>query len=306
MSSVQGDTASDGLTDEVGPSADALDALLAEQARYYDGRAPEYDEWFHRQGRYDQGPELNARWHAEMAAVAEALTRFGPSGAVLELACGTGLWTRHIADYASRITAVDASAEMIRLNLARMAGLGMKLAAVNLEVPAQSSGLTGDESNVSGAAIAGFVPGLESRKEPGLEPDLNSVPIIEYQQSDLFHYRPTARYDAVCFAFWLSHVPEARFDAFWAMLRGALAPDGRVFFADSLPAPSSMAIDQEPLPAAGQVIARSLNDGRRFQIVKVFHEPEALARRLEGLGWEMQVAATGQYFYVGQGRYVGG
>jgi demethylmenaquinone methyltransferase/2-methoxy-6-polyprenyl-1,4-benzoquinol methylase len=289
-----------------GQSAAALDALLAEQSRYYDGRAPEYDEWFHRRGRYDQGPERNALWHAEMAALRDALRRFAPAGEVLELACGTGIWTQHIADHARRITAVDASAEMLRLNRVRMAGL---LAAEGEmgsgEKGAVERGVREKGSGEKAVVEKAVVEKNVVEKAVGDEA-IDAGAIIEYQQADLFQYRPTGRYDAVCFAFWLSHVPEARFEAFWAMVRDALAPDGRVFFADSLPAPSSMAIDQEPLPESGQVIARSLNDGRRFQIVKVFHEPEALARRLEGMGWEMQVAAIGQYFYVGQGRYVGG
>lgn len=37
---------------------------LEEMKRYYQSRASEYDEIFNRQGRYDQGPALNARWFA--------------------------------------------------------------------------------------------------------------------------------------------------------------------------------------------------------------------------------------------------
>ncbi|MBX6342304.1 MAG: class I SAM-dependent methyltransferase, partial [Thermomicrobiaceae bacterium] len=40
---------------------------------YYRERAAEYDEWFYRQGRYDRGPEANARWFAEADEVAAAL-----------------------------------------------------------------------------------------------------------------------------------------------------------------------------------------------------------------------------------------
>ena len=48
-------------------------ATLGEQRRYYRARAGEYDEWFLRRGRYDHGPELNARWHAEVGTVRAAL-----------------------------------------------------------------------------------------------------------------------------------------------------------------------------------------------------------------------------------------
>jgi SAM-dependent methyltransferase len=97
-----------------------LQALLREQIEYYRARASEYDEWFLRRGRYDLGPELNAQWFAEVAAVAAALDAFAPCGEVLELACGTGWWTEHLVRHAASITAVDASPEAIELNRARV------------------------------------------------------------------------------------------------------------------------------------------------------------------------------------------
>lgn len=97
-----------------------VDELLAEQARYYRERAPEYDDWWFRRGRYDGGPEENARWFAEAAEVEAALDRFGPQGDVLELACGTGLWTRRLLEHAGSLTALDASPEMVELNRSRV------------------------------------------------------------------------------------------------------------------------------------------------------------------------------------------
>jgi 2-polyprenyl-3-methyl-5-hydroxy-6-metoxy-1,4-benzoquinol methylase len=96
-------------------------ALLDEQIAYYRARAPEYEEWFFREGRYDQGPERQSAWFAEVAAVEDALGRARPAGSVLELACGTGLWTRHLARAADRVLAVDAAPETIALNAARVA-----------------------------------------------------------------------------------------------------------------------------------------------------------------------------------------
>ena len=39
--------------------------ILKDQIDYYRARAAEYDQWWYRTGRYDRGPEFNARWHAE-------------------------------------------------------------------------------------------------------------------------------------------------------------------------------------------------------------------------------------------------
>ncbi len=97
------------------------DSLLQEQIAYYRARANEYDEWFLRQGRYDHGPTETRQWLAEVEQVEQALAAFAPTGHVLELACGTGIWTQHLANYATSITAVDSSPEVLALNRQRLA-----------------------------------------------------------------------------------------------------------------------------------------------------------------------------------------
>jgi SAM-dependent methyltransferase len=96
------------------------DRLLEGQLAYYRARAGEYDEWFLRKGRHDRGPEWNRRWFSELEQVRRELDRFGPTGRVLELACGTGLWTVDLARHAAGITAVDASPEVLEINRARL------------------------------------------------------------------------------------------------------------------------------------------------------------------------------------------
>lgn len=95
---------------------------LQEMMVYYRARAQEYDEWFYRQGRYDRSPESNARWFVEVDEVAAALEAAQLAGDVLELAPGTGIWTERLASTATTLTAVDASAEMIAINRARLSG----------------------------------------------------------------------------------------------------------------------------------------------------------------------------------------
>ncbi len=94
---------------------------LANMQAYYRERAHEYDEWFYRQGRFDKGADLNARWFAEAAEVFAALDACELTGDVLELAPGTGIWTQRLLQRAATITAVDASAEMIELNKVKVA-----------------------------------------------------------------------------------------------------------------------------------------------------------------------------------------
>jgi demethylmenaquinone methyltransferase/2-methoxy-6-polyprenyl-1,4-benzoquinol methylase len=223
---------------------------LAQQIDYYRSRAAEYDQWFNREGRYDRGPELNARWFSEVEIVAAALERFRPAGDVLELACGTGLWTERLARHATRLTAVDASPEMLELNRQR----------------------------------------LGSRE-------------VEYLQADLFTWEPPRQFDIVFFSFWLSHVPEERFEPFWALVRRALRPDGRVFLLDSRHEPTSTAVDHQLPDPTSPMMTRRLNDGREFQIYKIFHEPAALETRLQSLGWSAEICATPTYFLYGTATF---
>ena len=94
--------------------------VIAEQVAYYRARAPEYDDWFYRRGAFDHGTRWNGRWRAEIADLAAALDAARPSGRILELACGTGIWTERLAPHATALTCVDASPEVIALNRRRV------------------------------------------------------------------------------------------------------------------------------------------------------------------------------------------
>jgi ubiquinone/menaquinone biosynthesis C-methylase UbiE len=109
------------------------DPLLEGQLAYYRARAEEYDEWFLRRGRHDRGPEWNRRWFSELEEIRRELDRFGPKGRVLELACGTGLWTARLARHATSVTAVDASPEVLEINRARLREFGHETSVRHVE-----------------------------------------------------------------------------------------------------------------------------------------------------------------------------
>ena len=121
-------------------------------------------------------------------------------------------------------------------------------------------------------------------------------------QADLFAWTPGERYDVVFFGFWLSHVPPERFEAFWALVRSALAPGGRVFFVDSLRTELSTARDHALAAPGDPVTVRRLNDGMQFRIVKIFYDPTELRDRLRALGWRIETAATETFFLHGHGH----
>ena len=219
--------------------------LIKQQVEYYRARAPEYDEWFFRQGRYDRGPAHRAEWLREAGEIEAILRSAVRDGAVLELACGTGLWTRHLAQSNRRVVAVDAAPEALARNRERV-----------------------DAGNV------------------------------DYVIADIFSWRASAKFDFVFFSFWLSHVPEEMFEAFWTRVGEMLLSNGRVFFIDSLREETSSARDHAPLDRSG-LSRRKLNDGSEFDIVKIFYQPEELEARLRDLGWSGCVRTTERFFLYG-------
>ena len=91
------------------------DARLREQIEYYRERAPEYDDWFYKRGRHDEGEPRRRQWQAETEHAHATLRSLGPVKEALELAAGTGIWTERLLRVADRVTAVDASPEALAL-----------------------------------------------------------------------------------------------------------------------------------------------------------------------------------------------
>jgi demethylmenaquinone methyltransferase/2-methoxy-6-polyprenyl-1,4-benzoquinol methylase len=104
---------------------DDYEQTLADQRAYYDARAPEYDEWWQRQGRYHYDDEANARWFAEIGEVKAAFDAAGLGGDIVELAPGTGNWTEPLARIAEHVTALDASPAMMEINRKRLTVAGL-------------------------------------------------------------------------------------------------------------------------------------------------------------------------------------
>ncbi len=96
------------------------DNILQQQIEYYRARANEYDEWFYRIGRYDRGEENNQRWFNEIAVLQRAVQQNGNINNVLELASGTGIWTQELLKISNKITALDASEEVIAINRSKL------------------------------------------------------------------------------------------------------------------------------------------------------------------------------------------
>ena len=115
-----------------------------------------------------------------------------------------------------------------------------------------------------------------------------------YRVADAFVLAATHAHDVVFFGFFLSHVPPSRFDAFWGVVEGLLAPDGRVFFVDE----SDHGIWEEDwIDADAGIVRRPLTDGSVHRAVKVLWRPAQLRDRLAALGWRMEVESVGPFLW---------
>jgi SAM-dependent methyltransferase len=130
---------------------------------------------------------------------------------------------------------------------------------------------------------------------------VGSLP-VEFIQADLFGWEPPRRYDTVFFAFWITHVPLARFAAFWSMVGMALAPGGRVCFLDdsSRERAGERFVPDEATPT----VWRRLRDGSEHRVIKVYYSPGELAARLAELGWSAEIQETRTPLLVGTARRI--
>jgi demethylmenaquinone methyltransferase/2-methoxy-6-polyprenyl-1,4-benzoquinol methylase len=96
-------------------------SLLEEQIRYYRLRAQDYDNTAY-------GPDVD-RVDTRIGRIARDLH---PRGNTLEIACGTGRWTRWLADLVDRLTAIDTAPEMLAIAAGRCQGqeIGFEVADV--------------------------------------------------------------------------------------------------------------------------------------------------------------------------------
>ena len=231
----------DGAFDEL-----TQDDLLREQLEYYRARAREYDASLESITTEADSPGQDAQ--REWASLMEGLRALGPCGEVLELAAGTGIWTRELLPLASDLTVLDGSPEMLEINRAKVAD-----------------------------------------------------PRVRYICADLFAWEPDREYDLVFFAFWLSHVPRELLGPFLDRVRRAVRPGGRVFIVDEPEGGYQLSGPSE----AGMLQHRSVEDGRKFRIVKVYYDPAEIALELQERGFEPSGMMAGGYFFFLNSRRVG-
>ena len=87
----------EGATADETAGRDATATADDQLRSYYAARAPEYDDWYLRRGRYSHGVIADAAWNAELDLATQWLDALPISGEIVELAAGTGWWSPLLA-----------------------------------------------------------------------------------------------------------------------------------------------------------------------------------------------------------------
>jgi demethylmenaquinone methyltransferase/2-methoxy-6-polyprenyl-1,4-benzoquinol methylase len=95
-----------------------LDDLLSEQLDYYRARAQEYDDSVQQMGHFN-AEEIKI-FSAEWDHIASIIRSLPHAKTGLELACGTGLWTKILLEVVDKVTALDGAQEMLDINKAKL------------------------------------------------------------------------------------------------------------------------------------------------------------------------------------------
>lgn len=119
-----------------------------------------------------------------------------------------------------------------------------------------------------------------------------SLSNVHTLRADLFSWNPPTQWDGVFMAHWLAHVPPERLATFWRVVDAAVLPGGQVVVVDVTEAEKRIeedVLDEEGMP----LTKRRLKDGRRFDVVKKYWDPDELLAQLKELGWSGTATAVG-------------
>lgn len=156
--------------------------------------------------------------------------------------------------------------------------------------------------HVDSLTVVDAAPEAVARNRQRLGPAANRV---SFHEVDFFDWQPTRRFDVIFFSYWLSHVPPARFEGFWARVSDCLKPGGRVFLIDNVASVQASRLDPEIPGDDGVSVLRPAPDGNLYRVWKVLWRPEELEEALGSLGWAVDVFPTGTYFMWAEGTRAG-
>jgi ubiquinone/menaquinone biosynthesis C-methylase UbiE len=130
---------------------------------------------------------------------------------------------------------------------------------------------------------------------------LGENPRVRYVVADFYDWVPDREYDAVSFSFWISHVPASKLDQFVSKLSDCLKPGGKVFFVDQQ---TREVMHEDLVRSGGEVAWRTLDNGKRFKVVKHFYTPEEIRESFLAHRIRTKITCTPAHFFYVQGEKI--
>jgi SAM-dependent methyltransferase len=183
----------------------------------------------------------------------------------VDLACGTGWWLQFYHRACERITLIDRSPRMLEECRKKIEALGLQSKTALLRADLLEDGVLQDYD----------------RKVDSL-----SLPF------------PPGGYDSALLGFFWSHLTAAEEDRLIAGVRATLAPGGRLLLVDSAWSPERAAARQK-----SSVQARTLPDGRSFNVRKRYLDENDLKAMEARHGMSWRALYEGKAFLLAEGRF---
>jgi SAM-dependent methyltransferase len=241
------------------------DDLLDEQIDYYRARAPWYDDWWFRRGQYERHDEVAERWGEDLRAMLadfEGWIADEQPQRVLELAAGTGEFTRRLVAAGAKVTAVDASSEMHNASAQKLGSSTTHVEYVTADLFAWRP------DTVYDAVVFGFW--------------ISHIPRGRWDQFWTLVHDSLAPGGRVWFC---DNAPP---EQWWQ--KQVLSP----------PADPQILEGDGRIDRTTDVHERVLPDGRTFKLVKRFYEPTELERDLAARAFDAAVYTTEWAFMMGR------
>jgi SAM-dependent methyltransferase len=243
--------------------------LLGSQIAYYRAHAPRYDDWWFRRGRHDLGDAYGDSWRAEVDFLHARVAEVAPLGDVLELAGGTGNWTRELAALADSVTVVDASPEAVAIARDKVVGNVTWVIGDIFHFRAERKFNTVFFGFWLSHVPADRFEAFWELVGDCLRPD-GRVVFVDNAHPDLARAVRPEFFDA-----------------------GKWRTDG----------PSVEGIDSVTNLTTG-IATRLAADGHSYNLVKIWRNPVELRSRLAAMGWDIEVATTEWAFIYGRGSKI--
>jgi SAM-dependent methyltransferase len=250
-------------------------SILPEMTSYYARRAGEYERIYSKPER-----------QADLQRLRDCLQRAFTGARVLEIACGTGFWTKVIAASAASVMATDVNEEVLALARAKPLPPGK---VTFLRADAYSLPAFGRGAPVVGAATSQTDKILEIS-----QPDIDAaLPGPAAGRAAPFGDRFTGGLAA----FWWSHVPRAKLRDFLLHFHGRLASEARVVFIDNVYVEGSSTPIARTDEHGDTFQLRKLDDGSVHEVLKNFPTENEMRGALEGMACAVQAHFL-QYYWL--------